>query len=63
MKKLWMSLDSQRPLPWEKNGDPAEQEGKGEALKSCELFFSWLKEADEEEDSLVMVVAVIFATN
>jgi len=35
---------------WEKNSDPAEQEGKGVALKSCTQFFTWLNEAEEEED-------------
>jgi len=35
---------------WEKNDDPAEQEGKGVAIKSCTQFFTWLKEAEEEED-------------
>jgi len=35
---------------WEKNTDPAEQEGKGVALKSCTQFFTWLNEAEEEED-------------
>jgi translation initiation factor 4G len=35
---------------WEANDDPAEQEGKGVALKSCTQFFTWLKEAEEEEE-------------
>jgi translation initiation factor 4G len=35
---------------WEANEDPAEQEGKGVALKSCTQFFTWLKEAEEEEE-------------
>jgi len=35
---------------WEKNDDPAEQEGKGVAIKSCTQFFTWLKEAEEEEE-------------
>ena len=31
---------------WEKNDDPAEQEGKGVAIKSCTQFFTWLKEVE-----------------
>ncbi|XP_035696668.1 eukaryotic translation initiation factor 4 gamma 1-like [Branchiostoma floridae] len=34
---------------WESNTDPAEQEGKGVALKSVTAFFTWLREAEEEE--------------
>ena len=37
-------------MAWEKNDDPAEQEGKGVALKSCTQFFTWLQEAEEEDD-------------
>uniref|UniRef100_UPI00358F0589 eukaryotic translation initiation factor 4 gamma 3-like isoform X17 n=1 Tax=Myxine glutinosa TaxID=7769 RepID=UPI00358F0589 len=37
---------------WEDSKDPAEQQGKGVALKSVTAFFTWLREADEEsEDS------------
>lgn len=35
---------------WEKNTDPAEQQGKGVALKSCTQFFTWLNEAEEENE-------------
>jgi len=35
---------------WEKNTDPSEQEGKGVALKSCTQFFTWLQEAEEEDE-------------
>jgi translation initiation factor 4G len=35
---------------WEKCDNPAEQEGKGVAIKSTTQFFTWLREADEEED-------------
>ena len=35
---------------WEKNKDPAEQEGKTEALMSCILFFPWLKKEEGEDD-------------
>lgn len=35
---------------WEKNTDPAEQQGKGVALKSCTQFFTWLNEAEEEAE-------------
>ena len=35
---------------WEKHDDPADQVGKGVALKSCTQFFTWLKEADVEEE-------------
>jgi len=37
-------------MAWSKNEDPHEQEGKGVALKSCTQFFTWLQEAEEEED-------------
>ncbi|XP_076315206.1 eukaryotic translation initiation factor 4 gamma 1-like isoform X2 [Tachypleus tridentatus] len=33
---------------WEQSTDPAEQEGKGVALKSVVPFFTWLKEAEDE---------------
>ncbi|XP_067141200.1 eukaryotic translation initiation factor 4 gamma 3-like isoform X2 [Centruroides vittatus] len=36
---------------WEQSTDPAEQEGKGVALKSVSSFFSWLKQADGEDFS------------
>ncbi|XP_064423938.1 eukaryotic translation initiation factor 4 gamma 3 isoform X2 [Latimeria chalumnae] len=37
---------------WEGSKDPAEQNGKGVALKSVTAFFTWLREAEEEsEDS------------
>ncbi|KAL0965959.1 hypothetical protein UPYG_G00288670 [Umbra pygmaea] len=35
---------------WESSKDPAEQTGKGVALKSVTAFFTWLREADEESD-------------
>ncbi|XP_022239686.1 eukaryotic translation initiation factor 4 gamma 3-like [Limulus polyphemus] len=35
---------------WEQSTDPAEQEGKGVALKSVMTFFTWLKEAEEESE-------------
>ncbi|XP_058920294.1 eukaryotic translation initiation factor 4 gamma 1 isoform X7 [Kogia breviceps] len=34
---------------WESSKDPAEQQGKGVALKSVTAFFKWLREAEEEE--------------
>ncbi|KAM4877901.1 LOW QUALITY PROTEIN: eukaryotic translation initiation factor 4 gamma 1-like [Thomomys bottae] len=34
---------------WESSKDPAEQLGKGVALKSATAFFNWLHEAEEEE--------------
>ena len=34
---------------WENCTDPAEQEGKGVAVKSTTQFFTWLREAEEEE--------------
>ena len=37
---------------WEKNDDPAEQEGKGVAIKSCTQFFTWLKEVGEIFDAI-----------
>ena len=36
---------------WEASKDPAEQEGKGVAMKHVVQFFKWLKEADDEPDS------------
>lgn len=36
---------------WEQSTDPAEQEGKGVALKSVASFFSWLKQVDGEDYS------------
>ncbi|XP_037538145.1 eukaryotic translation initiation factor 4 gamma 1a isoform X2 [Nematolebias whitei] len=35
---------------WEASKDPAEQTGKGVALKSVTFFFIWLREAEEESD-------------
>uniref|UniRef100_A0AAR2IYY5 Eukaryotic translation initiation factor 4 gamma, 3a n=1 Tax=Pygocentrus nattereri TaxID=42514 RepID=A0AAR2IYY5_PYGNA len=35
---------------WEASKDPAEQEGKGIALKSVTAFFTWLREAEEESE-------------
>ncbi|KAF6736220.1 Eukaryotic translation initiation factor 4 gamma 3 [Oryzias melastigma] len=35
---------------WESSKDPAEQEGKGVALKSVTAFFTWLREAEEESE-------------
>lgn len=43
-------LSEEALILWEKNEDPAEQEGKGVALKSTTQFFIWLKEAEEDED-------------
>ncbi|EHB01233.1 Eukaryotic translation initiation factor 4 gamma 1 [Heterocephalus glaber] len=34
---------------WKSSKDPAEQLGKGMALKSVTAFFNWLREAEEEE--------------
>ncbi|XP_057594769.1 eukaryotic translation initiation factor 4 gamma 1 isoform X5 [Hippopotamus amphibius kiboko] len=34
---------------WESSKDPAEQQGKGVALKSVTAFFNWLREEEEEE--------------
>ena len=36
---------------WETSKDPAEQEGKGVAMKQVVQFFTWLREADDEVDS------------
>lgn len=35
---------------WEVSKDPAEQQGKGVALKSVTAFFTWLCEAEEESE-------------
>ncbi|CAN2387968.1 Eukaryotic translation initiation factor 4 gamma 3 [Pristimantis euphronides] len=35
---------------WESSKDPAEQNGKGVALKSVTAFFTWLQEAEEESE-------------
>lgn len=35
---------------WESSKDPAEQAGKGVALKSVTAFFTWLREAEEESE-------------
>ncbi|XP_038677215.1 eukaryotic translation initiation factor 4 gamma 3-like isoform X6 [Scyliorhinus canicula] len=35
---------------WENSKDPAEQNGKGVALKSVTAFFTWLREAEEESE-------------
>ncbi|KAK7128843.1 hypothetical protein R3I94_017167 [Phoxinus phoxinus] len=35
---------------WEVSKDPAEQHGKGVALKSVTAFFTWLREAEEESE-------------
>ncbi|XP_036303064.1 eukaryotic translation initiation factor 4 gamma 1 isoform X5 [Pipistrellus kuhlii] len=35
---------------WESSKDPAEQQGKGVALKSVTGFFKWLREGEEESD-------------
>lgn len=35
---------------WETCTDPAEQQGKGVALKSVTTFFTWLREAEEESE-------------
>ncbi|KAL4647031.1 eukaryotic translation initiation factor 4 gamma 1 isoform X1 [Arapaima gigas] len=36
---------------WESSKDPAEQPGKGVALKSVTAFFTWLREAEDESDN------------
>lgn len=36
---------------WEISKDPAEQEGKGVAIKSTTQFFTWLREADPDDES------------
>uniref|UniRef100_A0A3Q2Z4E1 Eukaryotic translation initiation factor 4 gamma 1 n=1 Tax=Hippocampus comes TaxID=109280 RepID=A0A3Q2Z4E1_HIPCM len=36
---------------WESCKDPAEQQGKGVALKSVTGFFTWLRQADESDNS------------
>ena len=33
---------------WEKSDDPAEQEGKGVALKQVVQFFTWLRNYNDE---------------
>ncbi|XP_076358075.1 eukaryotic translation initiation factor 4 gamma 3-like isoform X2 [Tachypleus tridentatus] len=35
-------------IRWEQSSDPAEQEGRGVALKSVVSFFTWLKEVEDE---------------
>uniref|UniRef100_A0A673UB02 Eukaryotic translation initiation factor 4 gamma 3 n=1 Tax=Suricata suricatta TaxID=37032 RepID=A0A673UB02_SURSU len=35
---------------WESSKDPAEQNGKGVALRSVTAFFTWLREAEEESE-------------
>ena len=44
---------------WEKNDDPAEQEGKGVAIKSCTQFFTWLKEVGEIFDAICHICWVL----
>ncbi len=34
---------------WENCTNPAEQEGKGVAIKSTTQFFTWLREADDDD--------------
>ncbi|XP_037644118.1 eukaryotic translation initiation factor 4 gamma 1-like [Sebastes umbrosus] len=36
---------------WEASRDPAEQKGKGVAKRSVTAFFTWLREAEEDEES------------
>uniref|UniRef100_A0A665UCG0 Eukaryotic translation initiation factor 4 gamma 1 n=1 Tax=Echeneis naucrates TaxID=173247 RepID=A0A665UCG0_ECHNA len=36
---------------WESSKDPAEQQGKGVALKSVTAFFTWLREDEDESDN------------
>ncbi|XP_059187653.1 eukaryotic translation initiation factor 4 gamma 1-like isoform X2 [Centropristis striata] len=36
---------------WESSKDPSEQQGKGVALKSVTAFFTWLREAEDEDES------------
>ncbi|KAK1900497.1 Eukaryotic translation initiation factor 4 gamma 1 [Dissostichus eleginoides] len=36
---------------WESSKDPAEQQGKGVALKSVTAFLTWLREAEDEDES------------
>ena len=36
---------------WEQSKDPAEQEGKGVAIKSTTQFFTWLREVDPDEET------------
>jgi translation initiation factor 4G len=36
---------------WEISKDPAEQEGKGVAIKSTTQFFTWLREVDPDDES------------
>lgn len=36
---------------WEVSKDPAEQEGKGVAIKSTTQFFTWLREVDPDDES------------
>ena len=36
-------------IQWEKSEDPAEQNGRGAAKMSVVQFFTWLKEAEEEQ--------------
>lgn len=38
-------------LSWETNSDPAKQEGKGVALKSCTQFLIFIKEAEADSDN------------
>ncbi|XP_054839267.1 eukaryotic translation initiation factor 4 gamma 1 isoform X2 [Eublepharis macularius] len=36
---------------WESSKDPAEQQGKGVALKSVTAFYTWLREAEDDSDN------------
>ena len=47
---------------WEKNDDPAEQEGKGVAIKSCTQFFTWLKEVRHSLISSDVPFSIIFVS-
>jgi translation initiation factor 4G len=49
-QSLWDNgiLSNETFIAWEVSSDPAEQAGKGVALKSLTTFFTALREVDEE---------------
>lgn len=63
--KINQSISQFLPLifqSWEKNDDPAEQEGKGVAIKSCTQFFTWLKEVGHSSNSSYVPLSIIFVS-
>ncbi|KAM7395507.1 hypothetical protein PAMA_006993 [Pampus argenteus] len=43
-------IEEEAFFKWEMSRDPAEQQGKGVALKSVTAFFTWLRDAEEDSD-------------